>query len=73
MLKDELDKHIRLDNATTKMRILKTNGGSSSTISNAVEKILGYRKRMPKKGWMTSKILDTMEERRLKKNKHTTI
>jgi len=67
MLKDELDKHIRLDNTTTKVRILKTNGGSSNAISNAIEKILGYRKRMPKKEWMTSKILDMMEERRLKK------
>jgi len=34
-------------------------------IKNAVEKTLGYRKKVLRKEWMTSEIFDMMEERSL--------
>jgi len=35
-----------------------------NSIYNAEEKVLGYRKRVPKKEWMMPKIFSMMEERK---------
>jgi len=66
MLKDELDKHIRFDNNNNEDENIGDQWIIKNRIHNADEKILGYRKRVPKKEWMTE-ILNMMEERRLAK------
>jgi len=67
LLKDELDKHIKLNNNNNKDKNIEDQRIIKNSIHNAVEKILEYRKRVPRKKWMTSEIFDMMQERRLTK------
>jgi len=63
-LKDKFDKHARLDNNESEnvedqWRIIKNN------MHNVVEKVLGCRKRVPKKKWIISEIFNMMEKKKL--------
>jgi len=65
ILKDEFDKHIRLNNNNNEGESMEDQWQNiKNSIHNAFEKVLRYRKF--RKEWMTSEILD-IEERRFTK------
>jgi hypothetical protein len=68
MLKSEFDKRIRLDNKNEGESIEDQWRIIEDSIQNAVEKVLGYGKRVPKKEWTTSQNC-VIEERRPAKRK----
>jgi hypothetical protein len=64
MLKDKFNKNTKLD----KMKNIEDQWRNiRNSIHNTVEKMLGYKKRIPKKKCITSEIFNMMEERRLAK------
>jgi hypothetical protein len=68
ILKDKLDKHIRLNNNNERTNNIKDQWQNiKDGIYNAVKKVLEYRKKVLKKEWITLEILDMMEERSLAK------
>jgi hypothetical protein len=70
MLKD--NKYIRFNNNNNEGKNIKDQWRNiKNNIYNAVEEILGYRKKVPRKDWMTSEILDMIEKRRLAKRNIT--
>jgi len=66
MLKDELDKYIRLDNNNEDENIENQWQIIKNSIHNAIEKVVGYKKKVCIE-WKRSEILNMIEERRLKK------
>lgn len=65
-LRDELNRNIKPEN-NAEGSVEDQWKNIKNDILAATEKILGYKKREPKKEWITTEILDMMEERRLAK------